>query len=326
MGLEETKQSPLHHWPRPLAFVLSGGGSYGATQVGMIKALRQAGIDPDMIVGTSVGALNGSLLAANPTLAGDRLVKIWTSLNESGVFGGKSKFGSAVSAIRNGLKVHNPGLVSPDALKRLIDTHLPVETIEELSIPTGIVVTDALVGVTKVLNQGPISLALQASSAIPGVFPPVRIAGCFYIDGGVTANVPIRQAVAFGAKSIVVLDANPGAMPGTLPDSALRSVMHASAIMLRNQRADAVDDLVGKYPILKLPPSTPPTQNSFDFSNSDALIDSGFTTARDFLRQLPDLTNSNPTSKSDSPPPPKPETVTPNQPPKSSESQARIRI
>lgn len=327
MGLDDTKSSPLQNWPRPLAFVLSGGGSYGATQVGMIRALHEEGIEPDLIVGTSVGALNGSLLAANPALAGDRLVKIWTSLNQSGVFGGKSKFGSAVSAIRNGLKVHNPGLVSPDALQRLIDTHLPVETIEDLSLRTGIVVTDALVGVPKVLSQGPISLALQASSAIPGVFPPVRIAGCFYVDGGVTANVPIRQAVAFGAKSIVVLDANPGAMPGTLPDSVLASVMHASAIMLRNQRADAVDDLVGKYPILKLPPSTPPSQNSFDFSNSDALIESGFTTARDFLQQLPSLTDSSPTrAEAATPPPPEPPTITPEAAPDNTGPQARLRL
>lgn len=326
MGLDTTKTSPLSHWPKPVAFVLSGGGAYGATQVGMIRALHQAGVDPDMVVGTSVGALNGSLLAANPVLAVDRLTKIWNSLNESGVFGGKSKFTSAVSAIRNGLKVHNPGLVSPDALQTLINTHLPVSTIEDLSIPTGIVVTDALIGAPKILSRGPISLALQASSAIPGVFPPVRIDGCFYVDGGVTANVPIRQAVAFGAKSIIVLDANPSSMPGTLPDSVLSSVMHASMIMLRNQRADAVDDLVGKYPILKLPPSTPPTQSSFDFSNAGDLIDTGFKTARDFLRQLPQLTDSAPANQQNQPPPPKPTAVTPEKAPDNTGPQTRIKL
>ncbi|MEM7323331.1 MAG: patatin-like phospholipase family protein [Actinomycetota bacterium] len=315
MGSEAQTQSPLQHWPRPLTFVLSGGGAYGATQVGMIRALRQAGIDPDMVVGTSVGALNGTLLAANPILAVDRLTKIWNSLTESGVFGGRSRFGAALSAIRNGLKVHNPGLVSPEALQRLIDTHLPVSAIEELSVPTGIVVTDALVGTPKVLSRGPISPALRASAAIPGVFPPVGIDGCFYVDGGVSANVPIRQAVAFGAKSIVVLDANPGSMPGTLPDSVIGSIVHASAIMLRNQRADAVEDLVGKYPILKLPPSTPPTKNSFDFEDSEALIETGFDVTRDFLRQLPDLTDTSPTraERTEEPPPPAPEPLTPEQ-------------
>ena len=190
--------------------MLSGGGAYGATQVGMVHALNQAGIAPDMVVGTSVGALNGTLVAADPALAVDRLTKIWTSLDGSGVFGGRSKVGTAVSAIRNGLKVHNPGLVSPNALQALIKAHVPVEMIEELSVPTGIVATDALVGAPKVLSMGPISPALLASSAIPGVFPPVGIDGCFYVDGGVSANVPIRQAIAFGAKSLIVLDANPG--------------------------------------------------------------------------------------------------------------------
>ena len=309
MSAENNGQKPLQHWPRPLAFVLSGGGAYGATQVGMIKALNRAGIDPDLVVGTSVGALNGSMLAANPALAVDRLTKIWTSLNGTGAFG-KSKLSTAFSVFRNTLKVHNPAVLVPDDLRKLINSTMPVETIEELSIPTGIVVTDALLGLPKILRQGPIGPALLASAAIPGVFPPVGIDGCVYVDGGVTANVPIRQAVAFGAKSVIVLDANPGTMPGTLPTSAAQSVMHASMIMLRNQRADVTDDLVGKYPILKLPPSTPPTQSSFDFTNSSDLIDGGYRTARDFLRQLPALTATSTsaddgrTGPADPPPPP----------------------
>lgn len=285
---DPSSRSPLAAWPRPLAFVFSGGGAYGATQVGMIRALTHAGITPDLVVGTSVGALNGTLYADNPILAAERLEEIWASLDRAGVFGGRTRPGRAWSALRNGMR-RESGLVSPSTLRALIDANMPVERIEDLRIPTAVVVTDALVGQTKLLTQGVVGPALQASAAIPGVFPPVKIDGCFYVDGGVTANVPIRQAVSFGARSLVVLDANPASMPGTLPTTAIGSVVHASMIMLRNQRADATDDLVGRHPILHLPQVTPTTQSSFDFANSADLIAAGFEGTRDFLRQLPNL-------------------------------------
>ena len=114
-------------------------------------------------------------------------------------------------------------------------------------------------------------------------------------------------------------------MPGTLPDSVIGSVVHASAIMLRNQRADAIDDLVGKYPILKLPPSTPPTQSSFDFANAAELIRVGNETATDFLSQLPALTDSRPSADNEQPPPPAPQTITPEQQ-RDEEPQSRIKL
>lgn len=292
MNLDPTNPSPVANWPRPLSFVFSGGGAYGAVQVGMIRALIQAGITPDMVVGSSVGAMNGAMFAAEPMLAVDRLTEVWTSIRQARVFGGRTRMGTAFSALRHGMMRNSSGLVSPDALRKLIDEHLPVEQLEELHIPTAVVVTDALVGRPKILSQGLIGPALQASSAIPGVFPPVKIDGCFYIDGGVSANVPIRQAIAFGARSVVVLDANPASMPGTLPQSTIGSVIHASMIMLRNQRSDAIDDLVGRHPILHLPQVTPTTQSSFDFDNSLALIETGFENTREFLSRLPVLTDS----------------------------------
>ncbi len=291
MTLDPTNPNPVANWPRPLGFVFSGGGAYGATQVGMIRALVQAGITPDLVVGTSVGAMNGAMYAAEPMLAVERLTEVWSSMRKSGVFGGRTKFGTAFSAMRNGLMRNNPGLVSPEPLRKLLAAHLPAERLEELRIPTAVVVTDALVGRPKILAQGLIGPALQASAAIPGIFPPVKIEGCFYIDGGVSANVPIRQAISFGARSVVVLDANPPSMPGTLPQSTIGSVLHASMIMLRNQRADTVDHMVGRHPILHLPQVTPTTQSSFDFDNSAALIDAGFTNAREFLSKLPVLTD-----------------------------------
>jgi NTE family protein len=289
--------NPINNWPKPLAFVFSGGGAFGAVQVGMIRALVQTGIRPDLIVGTSVGALNGAMYAVEPLLAVERLTAIWAEMPRSGVFGGRTRTGMAFSGVRNLLFGSTSGLVRPDKLRALIEENLPVANIEDLRTRMAVVATDALVGRPKLLTQGPAGPVLQASAAIPGVFPPVKIDGCFYIDGGVTANVPVRQAIEFGARSVVILDASPATMPGTLPDSTFGSVVHASMIMLRNQRADAVDDLTGRHPILHLPLVTPPTQSSFDFANSAALIDAGFTASRAFLRDLPALTDTSPTQR-----------------------------
>ncbi len=291
MDFDPINAHPLSNWPRPLAFVFSGGGAYGATQVGMLRALSEAGIVADLVVGTSVGALNGVRYAAEPNGSIGALTDLWGSMGGKGVFG-KTKIGTMLTAARNGLNRNASGLVSPEPLRKLIDSNVPVGRIEQLDIPTAVVATDALVGRPKLITQGEIGPALQATAAIPGVFPPVKIEGCFYVDGGVTANVPIRQAIAFGAKSVVVLDANPATMPGTLPHSVLGSVLHASMIMLRNQRSDAVDDLMGRHPILHLPQATPTTQSSFDFDNSFDLISAGHRHTEEFLSNLPALTDT----------------------------------
>lgn len=284
--------SPLAQWPRPLCFVFSGGASYGAAQVGMVRALVEFDVIPDMVVGTSVGALNGTLFANDPYAAADKMTEIWSSMSRSGVFGTRTRIGTMVNATRNGLRKKSVALCSPEPLSELINTHTPVERLEDLPIPTGVVATDALVGQPKLLSQGPAAKALLASAAMPGLFPPVKIGGCFYIDGGVSANVPIRPAMAFGARSIVVLNANPASMPGTLPNSVVESIVHASQIMLRNQRADTTDELAGRLPILHLPQATPPTHNSFDFDHSAELLGVSYLSSKEFLSQLPDLADT----------------------------------
>ena len=288
----ENEERPLAHWPHPIAFVLSGGGSYGAVQVGMLRALGEAGITPDLVVGSSVGALNGVRYAASPGDAVDALVTLWQDLGSAPIFGGRTRVGRSWSAMRRFVRRSTPSLCSPERLRALIDTNMPIPTLEDLPVPAAVVVTDVQAGRPKVLTRGEIGPLLQATSAIPGIFPPVQIDGCIYVDGGVTANVPIRQAIAAGARSVIVLDANPATMPGTIPDSVLGSVFQASMIMLRNQRADADEELKGRLPILHLPRPTPPEQSSFDFSNAEELIGAGYATTRTFLHDLPDLADS----------------------------------
>lgn len=277
---------PVAEWPRPLAFVLSGGGSYGASQVGMLRALEEAAIVPDLVVGSSVGALNGAMIANDPRGAGRRLTEAWEPIRRRMLVGRGGAIRTTLGVLRH-LR-HGPGLCPPTGLTSLIENWLTVDHFSALATPLAVVVTDAETGDPVTVNSGRLAPALLASAAIPGVFPPVEIDDRLFIDGGVSANVPIRQAIAAGAKSVVVLNANPADLAGKRPTTVAGSLLHASAIMLRSQRADAVDDLAPKHPILNLPQTTPSTLNSFDFSHSAALIDSAHRRSTQMLDALSD--------------------------------------
>jgi len=276
---------PSNGWPRPLAFVFSGGAAFGATQVGMLRALDKVDLAPDLIVGTSVGALNGTLLAANPREALDALAEVWSSMTRSELLGGEGVISAIREVAQASLKRSSPSLGTLAPLGDLIDRHVHVTQIESLQIPMHIVATDALLGEPVVLSHGPLRLALQASSAVPGVFPPVKHMGRYFIDGGVTANVPVQQAIEAGAKSLVVLDCIPSSLADDIPSTVIGSLLHASHIMLRNQPAN-VDVAASDIPMLRLPQTTPPDALSIDFSRSDELISLAYSEASAMLSQL----------------------------------------
>lgn len=275
----------LSKWPRPLAFVLSGGGSYGATQAGMLQALSEHEIQPDMVIGTSVGALNGAMFAADPDTAAEKLAEIWTSMSRSELLGGEGPLSAIREVIRAGLHRDTPSVASLGPLGDLIDRYTAVAQIENLKVPLAVVVTDALAGNTVVITEGPLKIALQASAAIPGVFPPVEHLGRYFIDGGVTANVPVRQAIDNGAKSIIVLDCIPATFTGEIPRSVVGSLLHASHIMLRNQPANSSDVLTENIPILRLPATTPPDYHSFDFDRSEQLISTAYASSHEAIEK-----------------------------------------
>ncbi len=185
--------------PRPVAYVLGGGAAYGAVQLGMLQALAETDLQPDLVIGTSVGALNGAVLAEDPTSAITRLTYLWTGIQRDDVFGNSLR--TAYAVIRN-----QPWVVDPGPLRSLVERAVAVRSIEDLAVPYTAVTTDLDTGDTVPLSAGPLVPALQASAAIPGVFPWVTIGGRRLVDGGVTANVPIEVAMAAGAASLVVLD------------------------------------------------------------------------------------------------------------------------
>lgn len=265
MTSDASAGNPFHGWPRPLAFALSGGGAFGSVHVGMLRALLERGVRPDLVVGTSVGALHGALLAAQLDDAVPIMEQLWRSMDRRKVFGGRR------TVVRSLLRTRT--LSDFSRLEGLIDRHLPVAEFAQFEIPFAAVATDALTGEPDLLDSGPIRAALLASAAVPGLFPPVEVSGRLYIDGGVSANVPIRQAIAFGAASVISIDATP-AIVATAPAQTLAGgLLQSMSLMLRNQRSHAVDELVHRYRIAELPSPTPADMGSFNFSHTAELID-----------------------------------------------------
>lgn len=260
--------NPFADWPRPLGFVMSGGGGFGSVQVGMLRALIERSIRPDLVVGSSVGALHGALLATDSGSTVDTLDQLWRTTDRRAVFGGRRNL--LLSALRTRT------LSDASRLGSLISTHLPTDSFDDLSIPFAAVATDALTGEPELIDTGSLRSALLASAAVPGLFPSVEIYDRLYVDGGVSANVPIRQAIAFGAASVISLDATPAVVSSRVPRSLTGSLLHSASLMLRNQRSHAVDELAHRYRIAVLPSPTPPDMGSFNFDHTGHLLETSY--------------------------------------------------
>jgi NTE family protein len=183
------------------AFVLGGGGVLGAAEVGMLRALMAAGITPDLIVGTSIGALNGALFAADPSHAGvDRLQAVWAQAMTEGPLSRSLR--SRVSAIA----AHRARAAShPGPLIALLEEHLDVRRIEDLQVEFSCVAASIERAAEHWFTQGPIVPAVLASAALPGLFPPVAIDGEHFIDGGIVNSIPLDRARKLGAERMFVL-------------------------------------------------------------------------------------------------------------------------
>ena len=182
------------------AFVFGGGGALGAYQVGMLAALVEAGVRPDLVVGTSVGAINGAAIAADPSPAAvERLAALWGTLGRSGIFAG-SVFGRIRVAARSRTHLYSSG-----PLRGLLETSLPVKDIEDLPVSFQCVAAGIETAAEHWFSSGPLIPAVMASCAVPGLLPPVEIGGEHFLDGGLTNSIPVGRAVALGARTVYVL-------------------------------------------------------------------------------------------------------------------------
>lgn len=226
---QKAQERADHRWNAPrTAFVLSGGGVLGAVQVGQLQALIEAGIIPDVLVGTSVGALNAAMIAHAPTLESvDRLADIWRSLRTEDIFPG-SRMARVWNIVARGDHIH-----TNDGIRRLVE-RLPAHDFEHLQLPLHVCATQFANGTERWFDSGPLMTAILASTALPGVYPPVSIDGELYVDGGVVNNVPISRAVEAGARRIYVLTCGaPSQRPRPIRrpiDVLIQSFSHARTV------------------------------------------------------------------------------------------------
>jgi NTE family protein len=194
------------------AFVLGGGGMLGANEVGMLRALFEAGHRPDLVVGTSVGALNGAVVAADPSEAAvERLTRLWVDLAGDTVFGGSGLARLRLMA-RTRTHLHD---IAP--LRRLLDHELGPLAVEDLAVPFQCCAACIERAAETWFTRGSLSQAVAASCAVPGLFPAVEIDGEHYLDGGIVNSVPVGRAVELGARTVFVLQVGRLEQPLTAP-------------------------------------------------------------------------------------------------------------
>ncbi|WP_020630445.1 patatin-like phospholipase family protein [Amycolatopsis alba] len=266
--------------PQPIGFVLGGGGSLGAMQVGMLQALTEAGIRPDLVVGTSVGSLNAAVLALGGE-SGDRLNRIWSRMTRHEAFPG-----GVLSQVRT-LRHSKTNLFPNTGLAAIVDEHIGEGVrFEDLALPLGVVATDVDTAEPLLIRSGPVLAPLLASCAIPGIYPPVPFGERMLYDGGLVANVPMRQALAMGAKSLVVLDcAFPGKMPGT-PQTFAEVMMFTAMISMRNQAVLEAPIAASEVPVVYVPGPKPVRVSPLDFSHTTALTAEAYDAAKTYLGEL----------------------------------------
>jgi NTE family protein len=261
------------------AFVLAGGGSFGAVQVGMLRELLAKGVKPDLIVGSSVGAINGAHLAGSPTPQGvARLEAIWRSLRRHDVF---------PVTLRSliGLIGRSNHMVDARGVRRLLEDHLPYRELERAPVPLHVVATDVLGGAVVRLSTGSVVEAVLASCAIPAAFPPVRVGERYLMDGAVASNTPVRVAMELGARRLIVLPTGYACALESPPRSAIGIMLHAITLLTAHQLVTELERYSEQVEIVTVPPLCPLAVSPYDFSHGAELIERAAAQTRRWLEQ-----------------------------------------
>ena len=264
--------------PREItAFVLMGGGSLGAIQAGMLAELVCNGLRPDMVVGVSAGALNGAFLAFDPSPdTVERMTSLWARMTTRRVLGlsWRSLLGFC------GLRDH---VASARGLESLLASELPYRTFAETAVPLHVVCADLVTGVEVVISDGDVDTAVLASTAVPGVFPPVSYRGRLLVDGAVTSSTPIAVAAAQGATRIIVLPCGFACAQAAVPKWAVGRAMHAITLLGASQLRRDYQHYSASVVMRIAPPLCPLSQSSFDYSNGASLVARGRASTRAWI-------------------------------------------
>ncbi|TMK98272.1 MAG: patatin-like phospholipase family protein [Actinobacteria bacterium] len=262
-----------------IAFVLSGGASLGAVQVGMLQALYERDIVPRLIVGTSVGAVNGAFIASRPQTVetATALAEIWRNVRRGQIFPL-----NPLSGLLGFLGSHDH-LVPESGLRKLLVAHSQHLRLEQMPIEFHVVAVDVMSGEELLLSRGPVIDAVMASAAIPAVLPPVAWGHRTLMDGGVANNTPISHAVQLGAREIYVLASGHACALEQPPSSALGMALHALTLLTESRLVADVELHRDRAKLVVLPPPCPLGIQPIDFGHADELIERSLADARAFL-------------------------------------------
>jgi NTE family protein len=266
------------HWRRDrTAFAISGGGARGAAQAGMLRALIERDIVPDLIVGVSIGAWNGAWLAHRPDLEWvKQLEDVWRQVTR------RTLDMVWWRAARNMVR-RKPSLYEGGGLSRFIARHLQVSNFEDLAVPFHTVAIDLTMGTKAVFSHGPLGPAMLASSAIPGVFPPVVIEGHQHVDGGLVDPTGLDTAIELGARRVYVLDSGyAGRLPAPL-GSIDAIVDHTFQIAAQHRTRWTIKQMGRSVEIIHLRPDAGFLRHSMDFGATDFYLNEGYHYAAEIL-------------------------------------------
>lgn len=253
--------------PSPVALVFCGGGSRGAMEVGFYKAIREVGLPVDLVIGSSIGALNGACIAAGMSVA--EMVQIWCSIRRRDV---------ACFSLRGVFTPRrHPAFWSLAPLRQLLVKALPATRFEDLAIPLVVVTTDLQQG-TPVYWSGAGSLIepLIASMSLPGVFPPLDIDGHQFVDGGIANNVPLDRAIALGAQTILMIhcaccEASRGRFEGLV-----RVLIRSFSIALDRKFSAELERFSAQVQVRCVQPTFPHEIGLLDFRYTADLIEAAY--------------------------------------------------
>lgn len=269
------------------AFVLGGGGVLGAAEVGMLRALLEAEIAPDLVLGTSIGALNGAMIARDPSeTAIKRMTELWVSARAEGAGVRDKPLRTVRRAVATGTHIY-----SATSLRRRLTDEFGDLTFDDLAVPLQVCAASIERAAEHWFDSGPVVDAVLASAAVPGLLPPAKVGDEHYLDGGIVNSIPLSRAVQLGATRVFVLQVGRFDRPLTVPRRPWEVARVSFEIARRHRFVRELEELPEGVEAHVLPArGTSARDDSLlahrDFGSIEQRIEATYQASRDYLADL----------------------------------------